>query len=840
MNRDSWARVKDHFDAMVELDPAAREAALQALDLAPEDLDLLQSLINSHDHADALLDRGSASALLELTEEDQADQDWTGRRLGPWQVGERIGRGGMSVVYRGQRADGQFEKTVAIKVLDADQLAADQRHRLVGEIRILAKMEHPGLARLIDSGQSDEGDPYLVMEFVAGTPLQDYIEENELTVGLRVELILQIAQALQYAHQRQVIHCDVKPSNILVTSLGQARLVDFGIAALDQAEPGKEIRLYCSPAYAAPERLLGAPPTTSQDVFALGAVLYRALSGRNIRPHDAITGIRIPEQPTPPSVATTESVNRSSTYPISTHDLKGDLDAICLKAIAVDPDVRYASVSDLIRDLEAWRDHRPVSARNGGRAYVLSRWLRRHTAIAALGLLLFGALIGGTLISLDQARRASLEADRAVASRDFLVSILEAADPTMEDGHDPTASELLQRGAKRIEEELNDQPELLVDLLHIIGKTQLARGLSEDAQESLERARLMLIDQPSHRQGPNILANRGLAAYQLGNHSESIEWLEQAVDAADQPGIASADRHGVKIQLADMLMLNNQPERALALTAQVLNDSPSLIEQIEALRMRGNALELTGQLEAAETSLLQALDLKQAQDPADVYIGMIQNDLGIVYWRMGDYRKSAEMTEAAWHRKRAVFGPDHFGTQSSLRNLALAYSAMGDHTAAENAFIEALDSLHRTFGNAPHPDRAYYYGQLALTHFWQNELTAARRALENGLREVSALSDSDDSSRAWLLKIDALLDLEEGQLSDTGAMNIDLASCLEPVSRTPPERRLCVAWWWFETQLRGDCPAVPPELSNAQLLADLPDQWQARWTEIQRRCGTRM
>jgi len=839
IDKSSWTRIQAHFDTLIELPPEDREFALEALKLRPEDRELLQSLLRSHDQADPLLDSGSAPALLDLARDEADNQDWTGRRLGPWQVDEQIGRGGMSVIHRGRRSDGQFEKTVAIKVLDAEQLAADQRHRLTEEIRILARLEHPGLARLIDSGQSEDKDPYLVMEYVQGIPLNDYVDENQSSIGRRVELIIQVARALHYAHQRQVIHCDVKSANILVTPQGQVRLVDFGIAALDQAEPDQDVRVYCSPAYAAPERLLGAPPTTSQDIFALGAVLYRVLSGRNIRPHDALSRNRITEPTTPPSVATTQSLEECRNHPIDARDLKGDLDAICLKAIALNPDDRYASLSELIADLDAWQEHRPVSARNGGRAYLLSRWLRRHTAMAALGLLLFSALIGGTVISLDQARRASLEADRALASRDFLVSILEAANPTMEDGHDPTASELLQRGAKRIEEELSDQPELLIDLLHIIGKTQLARGLSEDARESLERARLLLIEQPSHRQGPNILANRGLAAYQLGNYSESIEWLDQAVEAADQPGIARADRHGVKIQLADMLMLNNQPARALELTAQVLNDSPSLIERIEALRMRGNALELTDQFEAAEESLLQALDLKQAQDPADVYIGMIQNDLGIVYWRMRDYQRSAEMSEAAWRHKRAVYGPDHFGTQSSLRNLALAYSATGNHPAAETAFMEALDSLDRNVGNTPHPDRAYYYGQLALTHYWQDETTAARRALENGLTEISALSDSDDSRQAWLLQIDALLDLEEGRSSDTGALNIGVDSCREPASMRPASRRLCMAWWWFETQLRGDCPAVPSGFSNARVLADLPDRWQARWTEVQRRCGTR-
>jgi len=836
IDKSSWTRIQAHFDSLIELPPESRESALEALELRPEDRDLLQALLRSHDQADPLLDSGSAPALLNLARDEAGNQDWAGRRLGPWEVEGQIARGGMSVVHRGRRADGQFEKTVAIKVLDADQLAADQRHRLTEEVRILARLEHPGLARLIDSGQSADGDPYLVMEYVTGDPLNDYVGENHLGIGQRIDLIIQVARALLYAHQRQVIHSDVKPANILVTSSGQARLVDFGIASLNRGDQGNETRLYCSPAYAAPERLHGAPPTTSQDIFALGAVLYRLLSGRNIRPHDSITGTRITEQPTPPSIATTQAVHETANRPIVARELKGDLDAICMKAIAVDPDERYASLSEFIADLEAWRDHRPVAARNGGRSYVLARWLRRHTAIATLGLLLVAALISGTVIALDQARRANDHAERAMASRDFLVSILEAADPTLEDGRDPTASELLRRGAERIDAELNDQPELLIELLHIIGKTQLQRGLSSDAKESLDRAHQLLSDEPAHPQGPNILANRGLAAYQLGRYPESIEWLEQAAAAADQQGVDKADRHGIKTQLADMLVINNQPARALALTSEVLNDSPAPIEEIAALRMRGNAFEISDQYKDAEQSLLRALELQQNHDPADVYIGMIQNDLGIVYWRMQDYSKSAEMSHAAWRQKREIYGPDHPGTQASLSNMAMAYSAMGDHAAAETALLESLAALERTFGDTPHPDLASTYSLLARAQYLQDDIESARHALDQGMAQLELFSEGNHSLVPRLAQLDALLRLDSGQPIALDQLDRDVERCRDLAAMSPFSRRVCLAWWWLETEPPAQCPETAPESPDATIVASWPLRWQGRWTAIQQRC----
>ncbi len=836
IDKSSWMRIQAHFDTLIELQPESRETALEALDLSPEDRDLLQSLLRSHDQADPLLDSGSAPALLDLARNEADNQDWTGRRLGPWEVREQIGRGGMSVVHRGRRADGRFEKTVAIKVLDADQLAADQRHRLTEEVRILARLEHPGLARLIDSGQSEDGDPYLVMEYVTGYPLNDYVGENHLGIGQRIDLIIQVARALLYAHQRQVIHSDVKPANILVTPSGQARLVDFGIASLNRGDQSNEARLYCSPAYAAPERLLGAPPSTSQDIFALGAVLYRILSGRNIRPHDSITGTRITDQPTPPSIATTLAVDETVNRPIVARELKGDLDAICMKAIALDPDERYASLSEFIADLEAWRDHRPVAARDGGRSYVLARWLRRHTAIAILSLLLVAAMSSGTVIALDQAIRANAEAERALASRDFLVSILEAADPTLEDGRDPTASELLRRGAERIDAELSDQPELLVELLHIIGKTQLQRGLSDDAKESLDRAHQLLGDQPAHRQGPNILANRGLAAYQLGDFSESIEWLERAVAAADLQTIDKADRHGIKTQLADMLVVNNQPARALALTSEVLNDSPAPIEEIAALRMRGNAFEISDRYEDAEQSLLRALELQQNHDPADVYVGMIQNDLGIVYWRMQDYSKSAEMSDAAWRQKQDVYGPDHPGTQASLTNLAMAYSAMGDHAAAETALLESLAALERNFDDTPHPDIARTYGSLARARYLQDDIEATRVALDQGMAQLELIPEGNRSLVPRLAQLDALLRFDSGQPIELDELDRDAERCRDLATMSPYSRRVCLAWWWIASEPPARCPGTAPASPDADTVASWPQRWQGRWTTIQQRC----
>ena len=837
IDKSSWQRIDCHFDELIELEPGARLQRLRDLCLDPEDHALLETLLVAHDQADPMLKSGSATVHLDLTGAGSPpEQDWTGRRLGPWQVDEQIGRGGMSVVHRGRRADGQFEKTVAIKVLDADQLAAGQRHRLTEEVRILARLEHPGLARLIDSGQSEDKDPYLVMEYVQGVPLNDHVDEKQLNAIQRCELIIQVARALQYAHQRQVIHCDVKSSNILVTPQGQVRLVDFGIAALDQVEPGKEARLYCSPAYAAPERLLGAPPTTSQDIFALGAVLYRILSGRNIRPHDSLTGTRITEQPTPPSVAMTQALDEARNHPIDARELRGDLDAICMKAIAVDPDDRYASLSELILDLEAWQEHRPVAARNGGRGYILSRWLRRHSVIAILGILLIAALITGTVVSLDQARNASAQAERAVASRDFLVGILEAADPTLDYGQDPTASELLRRGAEQIRGQLEDQPELLIELLHIIGKTQLERGLIDDARGSLDRAIEQLGAERDHPDAASVLASRGLVAYEDGLYEESIDWLEQAVGAARHNRIDTDDRHGILIQLADIYGVSLQTDKAIALTEEVLSEQPTFGNRVSAMRVQGVALEVGDDLQRAEQVLSEALELQRDVDPAHISAALIENDLAIVYWRQQELEQSLAMHRDSWRHKVEIYGENHPQTLTSLSNVAALSDALGLHEEARLAWHEALEKLTIIHG-AAHPNVVYTQGMLALSAYYMDDLDSAQQQISEALEARSALAEMPPAVQ-WLDRLEALLEFESGAAIEPNRLEVDRETCRELSPRSPLGKRLCVGWWMLAMRNGTRCPANDTANDIVELLPGWPGRWSERWAEMERLCGT--
>ncbi len=845
LDRNRWQRLQAHFDRLTELEPGARQAAWSELDLSADDLEQLSRLVDAHDQPDSLLDAGSAAEVLAIDLEADPDlgpsgygDQWAGQRLGPWEIGQRIARGGMSVVHQARRADGQFDKTVAIKLLDGDRLPVFERHRLAEEVRILALLEHPGIARLIDSGSSDEGQIWLAMEYVDGLPIDQHVRNRGPSVRQRIELILQVARALDYAHQRQVIHCDVKPANILVTPDGQARVVDFGIAALIQRQSAgqQEQRLYCSPSYAAPERLAGSPPTTRQDVFSLGAVLYKLLTGHGIRPRDRLTGWPASDEITPPSQTLDVKSDLADKLDIQAHELRGDLDAICLQALHADPEQRYASMGELLRDLENHLGRRPVSARNGGQLYALGCWIRRHSVAAALTALLLGSILSGALVALDQARRANLEAERALAARDFLIRILEAADPTREYGHDPTASELLRRGAERIDEELADRPALRIELLQTIGTTQLERGLIDDAVDSMERALAALSEHSRHSAHAPLLAARGMAAYEQGDYAAAIDFLRRARTLAIEHALPAKQLTEIEIQLAEMLVVDHQAEPALSLIEQVLNRPLDRIQQADALRIKGSALEIADQLEQARAVLHEALDLQTRIDPAHVTLAKIENDLGIVYWRLMDFDQAAEQFDASWRHKVLIYGQDHPQTLASLGNLAGVHSVRGDHAAAIDAYRLSLDGLIRVHGNEPHLDIAYTWGMLAISHYRNEDLSTAAAALEKALSMGEGLADPESRSVRWTSRFAALLAFERGERVESSALTPDLARCDNFAQIAPLDQRLCLAAWINELQNADSCPDALPAAIDANRSDGWPERWQRHWDDLQQRC----
>jgi eukaryotic-like serine/threonine-protein kinase len=447
MKAERWQQVKCVLDKAMGLEAATRPLYLDEACAGDADLRIeVESLLGSHGRAGERFMQASAATLVDFDPGESVEMPRVGRRVGVYQIESEIAHGGMGAVYRAVRADGQYEKQVAIKLVRVGFDAAFMVERFRHERQILATLDHPNIARLLDGGSTDEGQPYLVMELIVGTPIDEYCDAHRLNITERLRLFQEVCSAVEYAHQRLVIHRDIKPSNILVTEQGTPKLLDFGIAKiLDPADTAETtLGRPMTPAYASPEQLRGEPITTSSDVYSLGVVLYQLLTGRSPYavdskvPHELARNIcEVP--PTRPSTAVTRAVdspknaesdrNTSALTPAAISSVRegspgrlrrrvaGDLDNIVLKALHKQPARRYASVEKFDEDVQRHLHGLPVGARQDSWSYRGGKFVGRHkTGVAVAALALIALAVGIGLI-LRAERTARKQADIARAER---------------------------------------------------------------------------------------------------------------------------------------------------------------------------------------------------------------------------------------------------------------------------------------------------------------------------------------------------------------------------------------------------------------------------------------
>jgi tetratricopeptide (TPR) repeat protein/predicted Ser/Thr protein kinase len=486
---ERWARAQQVFLDALEHEGAARERAVSQACAADDALAAeVRSLIAAHE---------AVGLLPDTVETPMPTETLTLQWVGPYHLLRELGRGGMGTVYLAERAGDGFTQRVALKLMRPD--FADPRviAALSAERRILARLEHPGIARFIDGGTTSSGQPFIAMEYVDGTPLPKHADAADLDVRERVALMMDVCAAVQYAHRQLVVHRDLKPGNIMVTADGTTKLLDFGIATvLDDStgESTRETALWLTPAYASPEQVQGRPVSTLTDVYALGVVLYELLAGRS--PYDfgdgslgAITRAICEVAPEAPS-----AVAMRMGYPGRARLLAGDLDHVIRRALAKEPSERYGSVDQLCADLQNWLDHLPVRAGPDSVGRRLKRFTRRHRTLVAAGTVTLVALVAGLSTTLWQARRAGAERDRAQAAlarseevTHFLIGLIESADPRRAPGDTTTGRAILQLGLQRVER-LKDQPIVQADFLDALGHVLVSLGQYERSGELHERA----------------------------------------------------------------------------------------------------------------------------------------------------------------------------------------------------------------------------------------------------------------------------------------------------------------------------------------------------------------
>lgn len=462
-----WQRIEELFNAALEHAPADRDAFLDQA--CGDDLVLrqeVQSLLDASDKTLSFLQKPVQEAARNLNQQENI----VGRYIGSYRLLRVLGEGGMGRVYLAARADDLYQQQVAIKLLHAG-LAQTQRmlRRFGAERQILANLNHPYIARLVDGGV-DYGLPYLVMEWVDGVPIDEYCRRNKVRTEARLRLFCTVCGAVEYAHKNLVVHRDIKPENILVTADGLPKLLDFGIAKL-LAPDGTELaqtrtaERMMTPEYASPEQVHGETITTSTDVYALGVLLYELLSGTRPFHLDATSPSEVERaicQRTPTAPSQVWKANPELAPPDAARKLSGDLDNIVLMAMRKEPARRYVSVGQLAEDVEASLGGYPVRARTDAWGYRTGKFIRRHrtgfVATVVVAMALVGSSIGMGLL----ARKEQRERQSAEREAQFLNSIFQSTTPEQARGRQVTGHELLDDGAKRVDTEFSGEPELRV------------------------------------------------------------------------------------------------------------------------------------------------------------------------------------------------------------------------------------------------------------------------------------------------------------------------------------------------------------------------------------------
>ena len=769
-------RIEELFEQALER-PAAQRTAWLAAACAGDDAlrSEVDQLLAAHERAGGILSLPSPAGAF-FAAPPPAEESLT--RVGPYRLVREVGHGGMGSVFLAERDDRLYEQRVAVKIirrgLDTDELV----RRFVAERQILATLQHPNIARLLDGGVTSDGRPYYVMEYVDGEPLDVHCDRRRFGVEDRLRLFSVVARAVQFAHQNLVVHRDLKPSNVLVTREGEIRLLDFGIAklldpdtaphAMPQTQTG--VRLM-TPAYASPEQMRGEAITTATDVYGLGAVLYELLTGHRpfgLRGHSLVEMERriLTEEPQRPSAAVLRAdegadggapplapaavAQARGTHPERlSRRLRGDLDRIVLTALRKEPGRRYPSAAALADDVDRHLAGMPVAARGDSLGYRARKFVWRNRLVVAAASIVVLLLAGYAATVTVQARRVSaaleqarLEAEKSEQITAFMMGLFEGGDPRFALGDTITARTLLERGVARAER-LRERPLLQAQMLGVIGRVYQSLGEYGRAATLLEQAlatrkRELGDAHPDVAQSYNQLGN---ALRAKGDYAGAEAALRQALAIHErQLGRAhetvAADQHDLAMILADRGdYAAAEPLLREALATQRLRLGARHADIAKSLTGLAYLMTAKAELKESERLYRAALEMRRALF-GNVHPDVAQSlsSLGTALNRLGSYPAGLALNREALAINQRLYGAEHPMIVSNLSNIATGLARSGDLPGAERMLEQSVAMARKTLG-PEHTTTAIGLNNLAVVLGMQKKYAPA----ESIMREVIAI-----------------------------------------------------------------------------------------------------
>ncbi len=808
-NDDRWQRVQELFHGALELEGDARRAFLAAE--CGDDPGLLrdvEELLTGHTQDASDLSR----VVFAMADEALAESGnaLIGRRVGAYELVRHLGVGGMGTVYLGERVDGHYRQQVAVKLINPAMLSERLLDRFLAERQILADLEHPNIARLLDGGSTADGFPYLVMEYVDGTPIDVYCRQQDVPTPRRLEMFRTVCDAVHYAHGRLIVHRDLKPGNILVTADGVPKLLDFGIAKLlDSGDDSPTIsgnERPMTPQYASPEQVRGQAVTTATDVYALGVLLYKLLTDRvpfdpATSPGTSLEKLVCESEPKPPSL-NVGPVDGDGARPQRLRTaLSGDLDNIVLMALRKEPERRYSSAEQFAEDIRRHLARLPVIARPASVGYRVQRYVQRHwlgLAAAAMVVGVITALVSFYTLRLgDERDLAERNAERAQQVTTLLTDVFQLGNPSESRGREITAREILDAGAERVQRELAGDPPMLARMLNTIGHVYQGLAQYEKAAD-LHRQALDVVRATRPLDEEELvesLTGLGQVYFELARYEDAVALQEEAKAVQqrrltpDDPRLASAinqlgfhvfhagdvdraealfqqafdifERAGVDDTYGYVVTLMNYAQSReyqgdFETSVSVLSRALDLLQEIEGedhpevatgFHNLGVALHQLRRFDDAEAAYRRALVVsRQLFDEDHPDIAATTGAMGRMLHEQGKLADAEPYYREALAHSRRVLGNDHTYTGYDLANLGSLLLDMGQFDAAESAYSEALAVYDRSLP-ADHP-----YIASALTAY-SRLLNATERADEalQTIERALAICRSALADDHWLL-----------------------------------------------------------------------------------------